>query len=516
MTTAQIITTDSTRLEPFFGDELVPIPVKKVVLLIKPYQKTDYMVHSPPLGLLYLASGLRRKFGDMVDVHVVDMKLQYQEPEKVHALLERYQPDVVGLSALNFEYESSNLISDYAKKFNPDIVTALGGPLALHRSEELLGKTSFDWVVSGAADRSFPEALARVFLGEDLGNDLPGLAYRGKEGALTISDKEDNLKDLNSVAMPAWDLVDFDAYAKVTAFAMLKGKRYATLFTSRGCPYKCNYCHDIFSKRFVARDADSVIEEIALLYETYGVNDFQIVDDIFNLHKPRLKAIMDEVHRRWPGQLNFSFPNGVRADILDDEVLDALAKGGTWLMSIAVETVTPRLQDLIEKYLDVDKAFWAINAAEDRGITVGGFFMLGFPTESVEEMKATIDFALKSKLSYASFFTVTPQPETPLYPLAEQESPDALRLIGEAEERGEGGNYNTTSWYEAAYGYPLDRLRRQATFRFYANPVRIYKLIKAMPLRSFIISVKRFLQVMTPGRKSTQDSAVVTPGEFGA
>jgi len=514
--TAQIITSDIAQLEPYFGEATVRLPVRKTVLFIKPYQKTDYMVHSPPLGLLYLTSGLRKKFGDRVDVHLVDMKLKYQSPEKVLELLERYQPDVVGLSALNFEYESSKRIAEIAKAFNPDILTALGGPLALHRSEELLGKTPFDWVISGAADRSFPEALARLWLDVDLGSDLPGLAYRTGRGDLVVSDKEDNLKDLNSVEMPAWDLIDFDAYGKVTAFAMLKGKRYATLFTSRGCPYKCNYCHDIFSKRFVARDVDSVIAEIELLYEKYGVTDFQIVDDIFNLHKPRLKAIMGEVDRRWPGKLHFSFPNGVRADILDEEVLDALAKGGTWLMSIAVETVTPRLQDLIEKYLDVDKAFWAINAAEDRGITVGGFFMLGFPTETVDEIKATIDFAIKSKLSYASFFTVTPQPETPLYPLAEKENPEALKRLLAAEEAGEGGNYNNVSWYEDAYGFPLDKLRRRATLRFYANPVRAYKLIRAMPLRSFILSVKRFLQVMMPGKKSTDSASVVTPGEFGA
>jgi len=490
---------------PYFGDAHVVLPEKKVVLLIKPYQETDYMVHSPPLGLLYLASGLRKKFGDKIEVHVVDMKLRLMAPQRVTELLRRYQPHVVGLSALNFEMASSRIAADITKRFGPSILTVLGGPLALHRSEELLGKTRFDWVLSGAADRSFPEALARYFLGRDLGRDLPGLAYRANDGSYVASDREDHLQDLNAIEMPAWDLVDFDAYAKVTAFAMLKGKRYATLFTSRGCPYRCSYCHDIFGKRFLARDVDSVIAEIELLYETHGVDDFQIVDDVFNLHKPRLKAIMAEVHRRWPGKLHFSFPNGLRGDILDDGTLDALRLAGTWLMSVAVETVTPRLQELIEKHLDLEKTSKAINAADDRGIVVGGFFMLGFPTESVEEMKVTIDWALRSKLSYASFFTVTPQPGTPLYLLAEKENAEALHRLDEAEEQGAAGSYNAVSWYERAYGYPLDRLRRSATVRFYTNPVRAYKLIRAMPFRSFVISLKRFLQVMTPGRRTEED-----------
>ena len=103
---------------------------------------------------------------------------------------------------------------------------------------------------------------------------------------------------------------------------MLKGKRYAPIFTSRGCPYLCNYCHDLFGKRFIHRSSEHVLEEIELLYENYGVDEFEIVDDIFNLHKPRLKKIMGEVKRRWPGKIHFCFPNGVRADIMDEEVIE--------------------------------------------------------------------------------------------------------------------------------------------------------------------------------------------------
>ena len=129
---------------------------------------------------------------------------------------------------------------------------------------------------------------------------------------------------------------------------MLKGNRYALLFTSRGCPYRCNYCHNIFGKRFLRQSPERVVKEIELLYETYGVTEFQIVDDVFNLDKRRLKTIMEEVHRRWPGKIHFTFPNGLRGDILDEEVLDALKLGGTYAMAIAVETATPRLQDWSE------------------------------------------------------------------------------------------------------------------------------------------------------------------------
>ena len=150
---------------------------------------------------------------------------------------------------------------------------------------------------------------------------------------------------------------------------MLKEKRYALLFTSRGCPYRCNYCHDIFSKRFVYQSAESVVEDIAVLYEKYGVTEFQIVDDIFRLHKPRVEAIMNEVARRWPGIMRFTFPNGIRGDILDQQTIDALARAGTYYAAVAVETVTPRLQTMIQKNLNHEKTEWSINALEKAGFS---------------------------------------------------------------------------------------------------------------------------------------------------
>jgi anaerobic magnesium-protoporphyrin IX monomethyl ester cyclase len=115
------------------------------------------------------------------------------------------------------------------------------------------------------------------------------------------------------------------------------------------------------------------------------------------LHKPRLKAIMEEVNRRWPGKLKFTFPNGLRGDILDEEVINALSEAGTYLVCIAVETVTPRLQKLVEKNLDIEKTRNAIKLFGKHNIQVNGFFMLGFPTETPEEIKATIKFANLSK-----------------------------------------------------------------------------------------------------------------------
>jgi anaerobic magnesium-protoporphyrin IX monomethyl ester cyclase len=106
---------------------------------------------------------------------------------------------------------------------------------------------------------------------------------------------------------------------------------------------------------------------------------FHIEDDIFNLHKPRVRELMREVQRRWPGKMKFAFPNGLRADILDKETVDAMCDGGTYAVCIAIETVTPRLQTLIEKNLDIEKSKHALELFNARGIQVTCFFYVGLP-----------------------------------------------------------------------------------------------------------------------------------------
>lgn len=468
------------------------------ILLLKPYQRIRDQAHAPPLGLLYLVTALRSRFGDAVSIELLDLKLGGGTPEWLAEQLDALAPDLVGVSALNCEAQASHEIAARVKAWNPRALTVLGGPYAHKRAQEILESSAFDWIFGGEADATFPEAVARHLAGQSLGEDLAGFSYafRDAEGArqLHLSETQDSLKDLDALGQPAWDLVDFDAYAARPNMAgVQKGRRYATIFTSRGCPYLCSYCHDIFGKRFIWRSAEHVIEEIELLRSEYGVDEIQIVDDIFNLNKPRLRAIMAESERRWRGAIAFSFPNGVRADIMDEEIVEALHRGGTYFVSIAIETVTDRLQKLVTKNLDVARAERVIGYCHDRGMITRGFFMLGFPTETPEEIRATLDFAFRSQLTIAFFFTVTPQPATPLYDLAMEESAEAL-VLAERSEREAHGYRKDEAWYQRAYGYNLARTIRFAYARFFLTPRRGWQILRRIPRRYQIIGTKSFLR----------------------
>jgi radical SAM superfamily enzyme YgiQ (UPF0313 family) len=453
-------------------------------------------IASPPLGLLYLASTLRQMFGRDVEIRLLDLLVEQGRYYDARELMKEFRPHVVGLSALNWEAEESGRFALMTQTEFPGTIVAIGGPFAHRNTRKICATGVFDWIFDGEADWSFPIACQRWFRGDKTMDDIVGLTWRSAPGepytnnadVLTLGQKKPVgvVGDVDAIPLPAWDLIDFDRYANVRNFmSLLKGKRYATIFTSRGCPYLCTYCHDIFGKRFRFRSPENVAAEVKMLKDM-GVDELQIVDDIFNMNPPRMKAVCRAIE---PFKMHITFPNGLRFDILDEEGCEALTRAGTYAACVAIETVTPRLQELIKKHLRADRANQGIRWMSERGVLVRGFFMLGFPTETMDEIEATIEYAVKSELSQAYFFNVVPQPGTPLYDLALQESPDAL----EAQTLTE---YNTKrAWYQFAYGANMEKIRKHAYLRFFVlSPRRWVRLMRLMPWKNIVMEFRDFVR----------------------
>jgi radical SAM superfamily enzyme YgiQ (UPF0313 family) len=180
-------------------------------------------------------------------------------------------------------------------------------------------------------------------------------------------------------------------------------------------------------------------------------------------------------------KVHICFPNGLRGDILDEEGVQCLVDAGMYEVAVAIETVTPRLQDLIKKRLRLDPLLKAIDWMTDRGVMVKGFFMLGFPTETAEEMQQTINFAVRSRLTHAVFNLVTPQPGTPMYDVAYADNAEALRKIVLHDY------YSATCWYAEAYGVDMHKVQGRAYFRFYlSSPSRMWRLARHMSPKDLI------------------------------
>jgi hypothetical protein len=161
--------------------------------------------------------------------------------------------------------------------------------------------------------------------------------------------------------------------------------------TSRGCPFLCTYCFTFGGKTVRLRSAKRVFAEMDALWTKRGVRDFYFVEDIFNVDKRRaqeLCALILAGRREW----RLYFVNGLRADLMDRALVNDLAAAGAVWITYAVETVNPRLQKMVKRSMNLEKAREMINYTQDKGLAVNVNTMFGFPTETAAEAQETLDW----------------------------------------------------------------------------------------------------------------------------
>lgn len=249
-----------------------------------------------------------------------------------------------------------------------------------------------------------------------------------------------------------------------------------SIFTSRGCPFHCIYCHNIFGKRYRTRSPENVLAEIKTLIEKYSIRDFEIIDDSFNLDMKRAKEICDLIIRE-NLNIKISFPNAIRGDIMDEELLYKLKRAGTYLLTYAIETGSPRLQRFIKKNINLFQIKWAISQTVKLGIFTHGFFILGFPTETKEEILKTIEFASQVDLHTATFFIANPYRGTELSRIARQMGKDVN--IDFDNYSYAAANFNLSEVEDKEFF----RLQRKAYRVFYLNMRRIFRILKSHPYK---------------------------------
>ena len=425
--------------------------------------------YSYPLGLMYLASHLRAAQPDH-KIELVDLRCHRDPYSVLRGRLESWKPDVVAISVLTCEAASLHKTAAMAKELVPGTQVIVGGPHISACTGDVADDLNVDLMVIGEGEAPFTELIGKLSAGEEPVG-VPGTAWRTGTG-MEQGPPVELIADLDSIPFPAWDIVDISVYAKMGRAGNVRRGRYLPIFTSRGCPFQCYYCHNVFGKKFRARSAENVVEEIRQIVEKYGITDLEIYDDIFNLDLERAKSICHMLLDLNLG-LSLSFPNGVRADRLDREIVDLLARVGTTNLAVAVETASPELQKKIGKNLDTARVKEAITWADQAGIVTNGYFMLGFPGETADQVRQTIEYAEKTDLFFASFFIVTPYPGTPLWDQT---------MSAEATSSLDFSDYNYLSGYFNLGDMSPEELRtlqKQAYKRFYAS--KRWKILKAIP-----------------------------------
>lgn len=372
----------------------------------------------PPYGILYLASSLEK---EGLKVQLVHQEGTEKNIQNLAELAARESPLLVGLSTLTGPTLLPTIEASLAIKQKCHIPIVWGGHHPTILPEQTLRNEFVDIIVLGEGERTLVE-LARVIKESGLHSSrLSGVAGIGfKDHDQTTLTKPrpflDNLDELS----PAWHHLDRGKYLfseNVFRARHLGKMKVATVITSRGCPWRCRYCYNqkVNRRVFRAQSAEKSIQEVFELKERFHIDGVLFEDDNFFTDQDRAMEIIRRIRMPWSASFRASdiakWGRGFVRELKENHCLE---------LRIGAESGSPRMLDALAKDLTVEQIRSAALLCEEAGITAAFMFMVGFPGESWQDIRLTLDLidelsAGKHYVMVTQLGSYTPYPGTPLF-----------------------------------------------------------------------------------------------------
>jgi radical SAM superfamily enzyme YgiQ (UPF0313 family) len=391
-----------------------------------PVQEEQYIYYLPTMGLLYLLGALKRAFAP-TDVEVRYLQGFGDMADHLRAI-EDYRPDLYGLSfktpMARLGYRTLKAVKD---RF-PALPVIAGGSHVSIMADEVMAKTPTDACFQGECEETILRVVESSRTASRRFDDIPGAVHR------IGSHLEHNApapfrKDLDALAWPAWDLIDFDRFP---GMPYSKRRPYLGVLVSRGCPFRCTFCSEpvwkIFGRpTYRSRSPESIVEEIRYLYER-GVRELRLYCEEFNAGAAWALDVLRRIEELGYRDLYFNF--NIRGDVMPDSLADAMKAANVWLVTLGFESASNRTLRGVQKHVTVEQIEHACAILTARGIKVAGYFQFysaweedgKLCWETSEDCRRTIRWALdlgrRDLLHYMFTSIATPRPGTPLWTLA--------------------------------------------------------------------------------------------------
>jgi anaerobic magnesium-protoporphyrin IX monomethyl ester cyclase len=441
----------------------------------------------PPLGLLYVAAGL--KAWTKAQVEILDAVALHLDQKGVAERVRNFQPDVVGIQAMTFTLVDAIQTVQTAKSVCPNTHICLGGPHVNLYPKETLSIKGVDSLVLGEGERAFADLVNTLEAGGDI-SAVAGVAVM-RDGKLVTKGARPLETNLDDLPQPSRDLIDNSIYWSVLA----KSNPITTAMTSRGCPMKCIFCdRPHLGKSFRFRSAKSVVDEMEDCVK-HGIKEIFLYDDTFTIRRDRVFEIRDEIKQR---KLDVHWDVRARANTLDAEVIKAMKEAGVTRAHIGVESGSPRILKIIKKGITVEQAHEAFDLCRKYGVTSLSYFMFGNPTETLEDINMTMDFIRKCQADFAHIAITTPFPGTELYRMGLAQGLFKRDYwLDFAKNPDE--NFEPPAWTENFTQEQLEELRQQAYKVFYGRPGRLIRqLVAVRSLGEFFKKAKLGARLLFP------------------
>lgn len=367
---------------------------KRVLLCIPPFPSAYGWPTDPHRGIGYLSTILTK---NNIENEVLDLRLGYKSKDLVNRI-HKFKPDLVGITMMSYRHDIPYNLIEEIKNSNYKIV--VGGPHVSTLRKKILEECGADFGVKLEGEYT----LLELCQGKELA-EIRGLIYREGDRIIENEDRP-FIKDLDGTPFPKYEKFELEKYSR----------KMMPIMTSRGCPYQCIYCpiQVCMGREYRMRSAENVVAEVKYWYER-GYREFDFRDDNFALDKERIYRMLQLIENSGFRNLYLKCGNGVRADLVNRDLLRRMFEIGFREVALGVEAGTTKILRRIKKGEDIAVVEKAIKDACEIGYDVTLYFMVGHPEETPADFEESIKLALKYPVSVANFYNIIPFPGTELY-----------------------------------------------------------------------------------------------------
>jgi anaerobic magnesium-protoporphyrin IX monomethyl ester cyclase len=361
---------------------------------------------NPPLGILSLAGYLQTHTDH--NIEILDTQPPNWSYEELSEIIKTKKPDVVGITAMTFTLIDVYKTIEIVKKMHKNTKIILGGAHVHIYPNETITSNLVDYLVLGEGEITFKKLLDNINNKSKLHN-LKGLVFKDGDNIINngISPSTENLDELG---IPARNLID------VTNYTSLLGRDnvITTMFTSRGCPFRCTFCDRPFSpviSGFRWRSAKHIADEIEECLQL-GIHEAFIYDDTFTVRKDRVFELCEEIKTR---KLKFRWDVRAHVNTINLEMLKAMKEAGCDRIHYGVEAGNNRMLKEIKKNTTIEKVKKVFNWTKQVDMEILAYFIIGQQTEKINDIEDSIKLAKELSPNYVHFTIFCPYPATEIY-----------------------------------------------------------------------------------------------------
>jgi len=423
-------------------------------------RKTPERMIWPQTNLAWEAA-VMREAGYAVDlIDCIASRVSWPEiQERISQLRPRY----LVANAITTTLENDMRIFEYGKRVNA-VTIAQGPHVTSQPVAALKAFPQLDFCIINEAEATLRELVDTIENGTVDLSRVNGIARR-VGGDVVCNESRPFIKDLNTLPVPAYDLLPLDKY-----YMPFFGS-YVFIETGRGCPYRCIYCRQtvMWKSKVRNRSAEKIFEEVVALKRA-GTDHIMFRNDTFTVDRRMVMSLCDLIIRegikiRWCCQTHVA--------CVDRELLARMKQAGCWMVAFGFESADQSILDQVRKQATVEQNEQAARLVHEAGMEVWGYFMFGNPGENKDTITRTIDMALDLPVTIASFNVATPFPGTEFYSLAQRNGwiPDAATWSDFDQSGAVVVSYEDLSQGDIA------RAVKRAYLKFYFRPHQIVRIL---------------------------------------